>query len=111
MKIILVCGGRDYNDRQRIKQVLEGLDFQAILHGGYEGADTLAGQYARSHGIMEIRVDANWDFYKKSAGPIRNKWMIGLKPDLVVAFPGGWGTDNMMKTAIDNSIEVMEIHD
>jgi len=43
---------------------------------------------------------ADWGKYSKSAGYIRNKQMLAEgKPDLVVAFPGGKGTANMVKLA------------
>ena len=40
----------------------------------------------------------------------RNQWMISNgAPDLVVAFPGGIGTANMIETAKAARIEVLEI--
>ncbi len=43
---------------------------------------------------------AEWSKYGRRAGPIRNKQMLDVgKPHLVVAFPGGAGTANMVKQA------------
>jgi hypothetical protein len=53
---------------------------------------------------------AKWDKYGKSAGPIRNKKMLDEgKPDLVFAFPGGPGTNNMIKQAKEKNILIYNI--
>ena len=111
MNKILVCGGRSYSNYDKIKEVLSGLDPKVIIHGDAKGADGLAGRYARENGICEVKVPANWPVYNKAAGPIRNGWMIDLKPNLVVAFSGGSGTANMIKIAKANGVEVLEIND
>jgi hypothetical protein len=46
----------------------------------------------------------------KAAGPIRNQRMIDEgKPDLVIAFPGGRGTADMVSRAKKAGIPVQEI--
>lgn len=46
----------------------------------------------------------------RAAGPMRNKQMLEEgKPDLVVAFPGGAGTENMVKQAKAAGIRVLRI--
>jgi hypothetical protein len=53
---------------------------------------------------------AQWDRYGEAAGPIRNAWMLEFgKPDLVVAFPGGRGTADMISKARKAGIEVCEV--
>ncbi|MEM9912925.1 MAG: hypothetical protein AAF922_19365 [Pseudomonadota bacterium] len=45
----------------------------------------------------------------RAAGPIRNKEMLDEGcPDLVVAFPGGRGTANMVKQAQAAGVEVLD---
>jgi UDP-N-acetylmuramoylalanine-D-glutamate ligase len=62
---------------------------------------------------MRIPVEtyeADWDTHGKAAGPIRNKRMLDEgKPDLVVAFPGGRGTANMISQARKAGVEVIEV--
>src|SRR5262249_16770583 len=42
-----------------------------------------------------------WDELGKKAGPLRNQRMLDEgKPDLVVAFPGGGGTKDMVRRAV-----------
>ncbi len=42
---------------------------------------------------------AKWETYGKAAGPIRNREMLLNLPALVVAFPGGKGTADMVRQA------------
>ena len=71
---VIVCGGRNYTDRDTIFHTL------SIQH---------------RHG--------------RSAGMIRNKEMIDChNPELVIAFPGGSGTEGMKKLALRRGIRVIE---
>lgn len=81
-----------------------------IIHGGAAGADSSAGEWARSkYGVHEVKVNANWYLHGKAAGPMRNAAMLLLKPDLVIAFPGDRGTAHMVKLAREAGVEVVEI--
>lgn len=112
---ILVCGGRDFADASLFKRtmmaVAEEEDATMIIHGGAKGADAFASQWCRSHCIPELRVDADWVRHGKSAGPKRNWLMLELvRPDVVVAFPGGNGTADMVKRATQQKIRVVEVN-
>lgn len=115
MKLIIVCGGRKFDDRALMARVLDRVVEQKgdifVIHGGAEGADKLAGEWAASRGMPCAEVGALWDFFGNAAGPIRNGWMLLLKPVGVVAFRGGSGpgTANMCEQARKESIPVMEI--
>jgi len=83
---------------------------KAIVHGGARGADKMAGKFARQYGIPEVIVPAQWDHYGKSAGPVRNKWMVDIiQVDEVLAFPGGSGTAHMVELAKRLGIKVTEV--
>lgn len=113
--IVLVCGGRDYRDHEKVFEVLDyirankGLDL--LIHGDAWGADYLAAMWATRREVNALSVPAKWITHGKKAGPIRNKEMLNLKyhPDLVVAFPGGSGTANMVALARSAAITVKEI--
>ncbi len=103
---ILVCGGRDYDNRTRLFAVLTAVHRRVgiaeIIHGAARGADHLAGLWARSNRVQETRfpVDHALDGPWPAAGHYRNERMYReSKPDLVLAFPGGKGTANMVRTA------------
>lgn len=106
---VLVCGGRDYGEADKVEEVLSALDPSLIIEGGARGADSLARLWATKNGVHVCTVNALWDFYGKRAGPIRNSAMLALKPDLVVAFPGGRGTADMVAQAREAGIEVLEV--
>ena len=112
---ILICGGRNYNDKEKFDAVMEMVrpwlaPLFCIIQGGARGADRLAMGWAFFEGCPMIEMRANWDKYEKSAGTVRNRWMLEYAmPDLVIAFPGGTGTANMIKQARSAGIDVFEV--
>jgi predicted Rossmann-fold nucleotide-binding protein len=109
---VLVCGGRDYQNKARAFLTLDCLRRQGltIICGAANGADRLAADWAFYRGVSLDLYPAEWRKHGKSAGPIRNQKMIDEgKPDLVIAFPGGRGTADMVRRAQDAGIEVREI--
>lgn len=112
MKVI-VCGGREYDDEQRAFSVLDErhaeVPFTLVIQGNARGADTLGRMWAEARCIPCLCVPANWDRDGRAAGPIRNRKMLDCKPHLVIAFPGGRGTANMVKQAKDADVPVLQI--
>jgi hypothetical protein len=111
---VLVCGGRDYSDTDQVVNTLDRLDAERlihiIIHGGARGADSEAAQWADLRQIQSWRFPADWKTHGKAAGPIRNQQMIDDgNPDLVVAFPGGKGTEDMKARARAAGVEVIEV--
>lgn len=113
---VLVCGGRDYNDKARMKQELDAIyaevDEMAVIEGGAKGADWLAYSWCLSRftNVQHEQFEADWGRYGKAAGHIRNQQMLDEgKPDLVLAFPGGRGTADMVRRARKAGIEVREV--
>ena len=107
---ILVCGGRDYHDAEYMSLVLNAAKPAVIIHGAAKGADTLAGQWARDHGVPVEEYPANWDRDGLQAGPLRNLRMLTeSKPDLVIAFPGGKGTAHMRKVARAHGVQIVNV--
>jgi len=103
---VLVCGGRDYNDREAVISVLSGIagermrPIETIIEGGAKGADASGRAYAYITDAECETYEADWKRFGNRAGPIRNQRMIDEgKPDLVVAFPGGRGTADMVRRA------------
>jgi hypothetical protein len=101
---VLVCGGRNFHDIAYLDDMLKSLkkDFgiDRIVHGGAPGADRLAAIWAMRNGIDETVYPADWAQHGKAAGPIRNAKMIAeSQPNLVLALPGGRGTEDMKRRA------------
>ena len=85
--IVLVCGSRDWNDEFKIWKELHELGENChVIHGGCGGADSIAGDQAVSLRMKVTSFPAEWKLYGRSAGPIRNRKMLDMKPDLVLAF-------------------------
>ncbi len=99
--VIIVCGGRSYKDWRRVDQVLDEFKPRVVVHGGEPGAQSLAADWAARTSTTARRYPADWSRFGSSAGPIRNQAMIGNEPEvrLVIAFPGGRGTADMVAKA------------
>lgn len=97
---ILICGGRDFQDLAAVKRALDALeDVRLVIHGAARGADLLGKAWALERGVHFAGVPALWEHYDKAAGFKRNAAMLLLQPDMVVAFPGGRGTADMIRQA------------
>lgn len=112
---VLVCGGRNYDDRDRLFHELstihKGTPISCIIEGGARGADYLASRWSAANDLKDhIRCTADWTLHGKKAGPIRNQLMIDEgRPNLVVAFPGGSGTADMVRRARKAGVKVIEV--
>jgi predicted Rossmann-fold nucleotide-binding protein len=118
----IVCGGRDA-DPHEVCNWLEQFGHQdaaealsrssrtritTLIHGGARGADEGAAQWGESEGLRVIAYPADWKKHGKAAGPIRNARMIAEgRPDVVIAFPGGRGTADMVRQSSAARIPVV----
>lgn len=106
----LVCGGRDYSDKWALFSVLDGFgppEITEIISGMARGADSLAAEWAMRFGFKLHKFPADWNKHGKAAGAIRNQQMLDEgKPDVVIAFPGGTGTADMVRRAKKAGIKV-----
>lgn len=127
---ILICGDREWTDREKIAQQLRIIkavqeriyeDYDGygdlvttIIHGAARGADRIAGEEAAKLGF-EVKPypisPEDWAHFKGGAGPIRNQLMLDEgKPDLVLAFHSNIyeskGTKDMVNRAMMAQIPV-----
>lgn len=115
---LVVTGGRLYRDRELVFSVLDELHPVALAHGacpyGSEelpvGADWYADEWGRANGLVVgetlIRYPAE-KRYGRLLGPERNRRMLDeFLPDLVVRFPGGYGTVNCALEAAIRGIRI-----
>jgi hypothetical protein len=116
---VLVCGGRDYNDRAKVWRVLDEYQDRhgslTIIQGDCPtGADHWAKEWTYgqptvtrldypakwedlSHPGRRVKRRADGKFYDAAAGPRRNAEMLDECPDIILAFPGGTGTASLIK--------------
>ena len=99
--VVVVCGSREWADAAPIRAHLYELQPSIVIEGGALGADRLARIEAQGLGIHVATVAAQWERYRKAAGPRRNLAMIDLRPDRVLAFwvGGSPGTKHMIDLA------------
>lgn len=117
MMKILVCGDRNWTDREKIIQQLRilrevskvlGAEWRTrypmrIIHGAARGADRIAGEEGKKLGFEVIEYPADWSI-GRAAGVIRNQVMLDDgKPDFVLAFHSNIeeskGTKDMVRRA------------
>lgn len=126
----IVCGGRRYSDEVRLYQILdaarERLALSFVIEGGASGADELARSWRLHRGVPGETYKADWENiwrpgavvrrrrdgaqYDALAGHVRNQRMIDEgRPELVIAFPGGRGTDDMVRRAEAAGLRVVKV--
>ncbi len=99
---VLVCGGRRYQRGDLVDRCLDRLHhthgITVVIHGCAEGADSLAGDWARRRGVNEERYPIAREAME--SGSARNgRMLLASRPDLVVHFPGRTGTGDMIRRA------------
>lgn len=128
---ILVCGGRNFNEEEFI---FDYLDYKSskfthtatIINGYASGADKIARDWALDRGYSVEDYPADWNdidhpdaiiainkwgkVYNRNAGFIRNQKMLEYgKPELVIAFPGGGGTQDMVERSLKVNLDVIRV--
>ncbi len=113
---VLVCGGREFDDARLMMSVLDRLHaqnpFTVLIHGDARGADRMAGRWAKGHRVdLRIFVPDYDQFGPRLTPPFRNQRMLDEgKPDLVVAFPGGGGTKDMISRAVSAGVAIHQVN-
>lgn len=121
----IVCGSRDLTDGEYVFRSLDTLrdtmGLSHVIEGGQRrrnphnhrldgGADYWAMRWAAARHLTCDTIKADWTKYGRAAGPYRNMKMLSEgHPDMVVAFPGGRGTQDMVARANRAHIPVMHI--
>lgn len=109
-KRVIVCGSRYWTDKDGIKDALVAYAPTEVVVGGARGVDALVKEAAGELGIEAIEIKAKWKEYGRAAGPIRNKAMLELEPEAVLAFHDNLrkskGTKNMVKLAKEKGLPV-----
>jgi len=126
---VVVTGGREYRDSSTVDRTLDEIHaatpISVLAHGDCRGADRLAADWARRRHVRLSPHPAAWDNidiggakirwragrpYNAAAGFQRNIRMLEAeRPDLVVAFPGGTGTDHCVRNARRRKIKVLPV--
>jgi hypothetical protein len=112
---VLVCGSRISEDRLTVWNVLDAFHdhhtpIDVLITGDAPGVDSLAYSWAIKRKVTPNVYYAAWKRLGRAAGPERNQRMLDDgKPDLVIAFPGGTGTSDMVRRAREAKLPVMSV--
>ena len=133
---ILVTGSREWRDEETLfqtflREVYNVLGDHTLVHGGADGADSIAAKWATEFGWTIEEHPANWDscgpdcddshkrrrytgdLYCPRSGFVRNAEMVNLGADICLAFYKGAskGTDMCAKLAEKAGIKVVRVMD
>ena len=108
IRTVIVCGGRAFADAKAVAAYLGRLTKPfRVVTGGAKGADALAEAWARENHVPCVAVPADWATHGRAAGPLRNqKMLVDHQPVAVIAFPGGRGTEDMIRRASAAGVRV-----
>ena len=118
-QILVACGGRDLiiSDQDCARSMLSvvpGCDVHLLIHGNAKGADAAINRAAHLLAWPCLAISADWQRHGRCAGPIRNQQLLQLAIEkaialqlptqeqisiLVIAFPGGKGTADLIQQA------------
>jgi len=111
MKLI-IAGGRNFTNYKKLRQIcdniLQGQTNIEIVSGAYyKGADKLGEQYAKERNYKITQFPANWNQYRKAAGPKRNEQMANYANALIAFWDGkSRGTKNMIDLAKQFNLKI-----
>ena len=111
---VLVCGGSSYRDKAAVFDELDKLHrhqpISLIINGGARGADYSSSQWAKERGVPLRVFKADWQQFGDQAVFTLNGAMIDeARPELILAFPGGDVTADMIKRAEQAGIPVIKV--
>lgn len=110
----IVCGSRNGFQRKvelerALREALARWQFEHVIVGSVNGVDQLALVWAvRRAELTCTIVAAKWKAHGLSAGPRRNTQMLVMfEPHVVLAFPGGDGTADMVRQAVKHGVPTL----
>lgn len=109
---VLVCGGSSYRDEAAVFDELDKLHkhqpISLIINGGARGADYSSNQWAKERSVPLRVFKADRQQFGEQAVFVLNGDMITeAEPELILAFPGGDVTADMVRQAEAASINVV----
>src|SRR5690606_35581463 len=92
-------------------EMLMGYDEVAVLSGRASGADSFGESMAAYFGKRGCTLElfpADWQQHGKAAGHIRNQQILDSGVDIAFQFPGGRGTEDMIRRLDKAGVKVVE---
>jgi hypothetical protein len=114
---LIVAGSREISNRELIYKHLDlyiNTPNLIIVSGKARGPDTIGEEWAKERKILVKEFPADWDFYGKSAGFIRNQQMAEFADELIVFWDGvSKGTKHMLSCMlkVNKPSKVILVHE
>ena len=114
MNRVIIAGSRVINNYDLIKSAIieSGFKIDEIVCGRARGVDLLGERYGLENNIPVINFIAEWDFYGRSAGYIRNERMakyVGKGGFLILIWDGiSKGSGHMRDLAKKYGLTIFE---
>lgn len=110
---LLICGGRHFDDATLVEGELSKqhskTPISVMIHGGLPGIGFPAEAWARRNNVHVIRYPANFSL-GKNGDFTRDLFMLDdSRPDVVLMFPGGRRTSDILVEARVRKIFVVEV--
>jgi len=114
--IVIIAGGRDlwvspefiFDSLKNFRVTIN--DITEIVCGEARGIDTCGKNFARKYNIKVASFLADWEKYKKGAGPRRNNDMSRYGTHLLLLWDGrSSGSHNMKQQMIRRHKPIMEV--
>lgn len=105
----IIAGGRNITNYSLLLSTIGESVFTIteVISGMAPGVDTLAIDYAKDNHLPLREFHADWNQYKRAAGPIRNRQMAEYGEALIAIWDGeSRGTKNMIEEATKRGLRV-----
>ena len=109
---VIVTGGPDFRDRELMHATLDSVKhpITLLIAGDERGAESMALDWAESHGIEFKEFYSDYQGHGPAGFRLRNQRMIEHgAPNMVIAFPGGRNTRDIVRRARRLAIDVYTI--
>lgn len=125
---VIIAGSRDFNNYDKLREetlkIIKNLNEDGfntkrenveIISGTARGADRLGERFAKECNLKLVKFPANWDYYGKRAGYLRNADMSKYAKEdneigvLVAFWNGSRGTKHMIDLATKDGLRVYVI--
>lgn len=112
---LIIAGSRNATEFQVLSAIQEceiagpfnPYDAKEVVCGEAKGADREGKNWAIKNGIQVTSFPADWEFYGKRAGVVRNAQMGGYATHLLAVWDGkSPGTKHMIDYAVKKGLEV-----
>lgn len=107
---LIICGGVQGRigdaERERLGALHAASPIQVVYTGGSGGVDLGAELWADEKGIPVRRLAARWSDDGATVTGFSNARNVTLVADAIVAFPGGPGTEALLRMATDAGLIV-----